>query len=214
MKTGIKKFSFRSIKTKSAQKGIVLLITLLVLVATMLVAAAIIRSTDTSLLAVGNLSLRQASRAHVNYAVERVVRDISSAITNNAGFPNYIRPTLGPQNDKGIPNVLRAGNTPPEDGSSFNMNVGGGSAAGGFTIYGVVERMCSNTFTGDMNTAPNPTLCMVTGLGPGGNIGIAQRNDGEIGVIQQAGGNGAVFRVTVRVDGPKNTTVYAQAFLS
>ncbi len=197
------------IKRTGSQKGIVLFITLIVLTAMMLVTAAMIRSTDTSLLAVGNLSLRQASQAQVNHAVERVIRDIS-AVVNGGNFANfsYILPNLLPQNDKGIPNILQSGNTPPV-GQSLVI-----TTADGFTIYGVVERMCSSAFTGDMNTVPDPALCMVTGLA-GGSSPIAQRNDGEVGVIGAGTiNNGPIFRVTVRVDGPKSTTVYAQAFLS
>lgn len=196
------------IKRTGSQKGIVLFITLIVLTAMMLVTAAMIRSTDTSLLAVGNLSLRQASQAQVNHAVERVIRDISAVIDGeNFTDYSYILPNLQPQNDKGIPNILQNGNTPPV-GQSLVI-----TTADGFTIYGVVERMCSSDFEEDMNTAPDPALCMVTGSA-GGSSPIAQRNDGEVGVIGAGTINGPIFRVTVRVDGPKSTTVYAQAFLS
>ncbi len=193
------------IKRTGSQKGIVLFITLIVLTAMMLVTAAMIRSTDTSLLAVGNLSLRQASQAQVNHAVERVIRDIS-AVINGGNFANfsYILPNLQPQNNKGIPDILQSGSIPPV-GEALVI-----TAADGFTIYSVVERMCSSDFTGGMNAELNPALCMVTGVGA---APMAQRNDGEVGAIGTRA-NGPVFRVTVRVDGPRSTTVYAQVFLS
>ena len=189
------------------QSGVVLIITLIVLTAMMLIAAAMIRTTDTSLLAVGNLSLRQAAQAPVNYAIEQVMRDFSNVPANS--FPPYIQPRMLEQDNNGIPLILSGNIDALPDGQGITI-----TDVNDFVIFGVVERMCSNTFVGTINTAPDPFLCLVTGNGGTAPNNFAQRNDAQIGDLTTAGAGAPIYRITVRVNGPRNTVAFAQAFLS
>src|SRR4029434_10585493 len=73
------------------QRGIVLFIALIVMVAMTLAAIALIRSVDTTNTAVGNLAFRQSSILPANYAVETAVASLFVEAYN--GGPKVTDPT-------------------------------------------------------------------------------------------------------------------------
>ncbi|MCL2309599.1 MAG: hypothetical protein FWC42_04890 [Proteobacteria bacterium] len=195
------------------QRGIVLLITLLVLVAMMLVSVGMMRSVDTSVAAVGNIAFRQAADATVNTAVESVLRgmvnnctgaavldtdNISSSCMNVQCVKYYASIQAG-ESAQGIPSSLL---TP---WSSCTAN------GSGNTVQTVVERMCNAA--GPAGTANCSVAGAVTGAG---------RRDAPNKSNQRGFGGGAsvatgtpmiFYRVSVRVDGPNNTVSFAQAII-
>lgn len=191
----------------SAQKGIVLLITLLVLVAMTLASVGMMRSVDTSVAAVGNLAFRQAADAAVNLAIEQVVRDFADPAlgwtvpgntdASNPGIGYYasIQPN---ENGKGIPARLQTS-------AGTGVNTAAQDAAGNITQT-MVERMCNQ---------PGPASaanCL-------GQAGVAEDSPSKAGelvalTLGNGGGFSAYYRVTVRVNGPNNTVSFAQAIIN
>ncbi len=192
----------KELKTNKGQQGIVLIITLLVLVAMMLVATAMIRSTDTAILAIGNMMTRQQAEGPVNFVVERVLNDYAPLAVGAS--PLYVQQLALAQDSRGIPLTL-LGNTPTAQETTFNV-----PGNTDYTIRAVVEQMCRN------GTDGNPVCMTGTGAGAGGEGAIFDTNmDGELTIeVEGGGGASAIVRITIRVDGPRNTVAFAQAFLS
>jgi hypothetical protein len=190
-------------------------IALLVMVALSLAGIALIRSADTATVVAGNLAFKQSAV----YAIDRSVEQAIDALFNPVADPavpapvivdkeadlpteNYFAcvqaagggclPPNGPIPE--IPTVLTTSalartltRVVPDDGAN---NVG----------YYVIERMCANV-----------------GPAVGSNCNLSATSLGSDAGTQHYEGlvrtGGAYFRVTVRVEGPRNTVAYAQAIL-
>lgn len=181
---------------KKKQKGLVLIVTLLVLLVMILASAGLMRSMDTSLHALGNITFKQSSNAAISQALETAIRNLPTAALNGTnGFYGFIQAN---EDANGIPAALQTQ-------TNTGVFVSPQDAAGN-TARIVVERMCN---------AAN--VCLT----PAGALRRANENDspnltGELYVLS-LGAVGAVprfyYRVTVRVDGPKNTVSYGQAMI-
>jgi len=219
------------------QRGVVLFIALIVMVAMSLAAVALIRSVDTSTQVIANLAFRQASVVLASWAIEN---------SSSALFAQYGGPRIGDitkddvaENYYEVHNLSGAhgcaGNS--ADGIHWddqngvpcplqNQNNGAGLTAGwpaatdasGNKVSYVIERMCN----------PDPTL--TNPQRPDGSDPTKPLDSTQLGwcdVIAPKGGgcheiNGqcvfdfppmAYYRVTVRVDGPKNTVSFVQTML-
>ncbi len=198
---------------RRSQHGIVLIIALVVMVAMSLAALGLVRSVDTTTAIVGNLALRQAAVLPANLAVEAasaaLFTDASPTGTvtvadKSADVPaqNYFAslqpgadvrgvPKLLQTKDEGVARVLWANgqwNTPPANpGEEFEVRY-------------VIERMCRSPGPATTNNCE----MMPPKQSPGTTVG-----DSGQPVLPQI----PFYRVTVRVDGPKNTTTFLQAML-
>lgn len=192
------------------QRGVVLFIALLVLVALGMASVALLRSTDTATTATGNLVLKQAATAAVDRGVERVVNalwEVSPGPDRTQHLPaqNYyacVRGTGGgclPANAPvpKIPDLLLT--TDGCAGTGLAKNLVATDDAGNTTCY-VVERMCLN---------PGPAVRSNCNLSTG-NFGADAGTEHYTGLVRAGD---AYYRVTVRVEGPRNTVSYAQAML-
>jgi hypothetical protein len=205
----------------SHQRGVVLFIALIVMVAMSLAAIALMRSVDTTSAVIGNLAFRQASILPANYAVE----DAAAALfdDSNPAFKARIpdvrldTPTenyyathsqaAGWEDQYGVPKPLQTRtaalalqHSPFPDGA-------------GNTVTYVIERMCYLT---DPSGAPLPVIpadksaagswcdMMKPKQAPGATV-----NDPMVAILLPQ----PFYRVTVRVDGPQNTVSFAQAIL-
>ncbi|MDR1530383.1 MAG: hypothetical protein LBS40_08330 [Burkholderiales bacterium] len=184
---------------RKKQQGIVLAITLLVLVAMMLAAVGMMRSVDTSVIAVGNLSLKQAAEGPVNLAIEEVIQQAlglaatPEALDNNGGLGgDYYYASIQPTNDKGIPDVMANGT-----GNFLQRTING------MTLNTMVERMCRGTGAG------SPAICLTNLIGTPDD----RHKAGEELAILGGGATNYLYRITIRVDGAKNTRAYAQAYV-
>src|ERR1700758_5529421 len=70
MEQGVMKIRRSVLPTKSAQRGVVLFIALIVMVVMSLAAIALMRSVDTTTAVIGNIAFRQASILPGNFAIE------------------------------------------------------------------------------------------------------------------------------------------------
>ncbi len=189
------------------QSGVVLIIALIVMVALILGGIALIRSTDTATIAGGNLVLQQAAMSAVDRSVENAVHalydttSIADKLNNNLAqnyFASVDRKPDGSVRD--IPTVLQE----PFSASAFT---GAGLSAtllpadaAGHRSYYVIERMCANA---GQATGNNCNLSS-------GAFGADPGTQHYTGLVRPGD---AYYRVTIRVEGPRNTVSYAQAML-
>lgn len=203
-------YSQRMQRTRHSERGMVLIITLLIMVAMLLVSTALLRSTGTSVQVVNNLSFRQAAEAPANVAVELAVQAIA-AVAGTATPPscpgnNFYSFRQPNESAEGIPALLLAG-PGPRTGVCFVQ-------VSDMGVTFIVEQMCANPTAGV--TSANCLLSAGRG-GGGGEAGEAEGyTDGTPPLDWGGGGGGGaspIHRVSMRVDGVKNTTVFAQAFI-
>ena len=195
------------------QRGVVLFVALIVMVLMSLAAIALIRSVDTTNLVIGNLSFRQAAILPANQAVEDAVASLF--LDANKGGPMIADPTAdlasrnyystysqaaGWDDAFGVPQPLqtktaaRALTVQLVDGAKNDITY-------------VIERMCNPnavTIPADKSAANSWCDMMPPKQAPGTTI-----NDPPLFPLPQQ----PFYRVTVRVDGPKNTTSFIQATL-
>jgi type IV pilus assembly protein PilX len=183
-------------------------ISLIVMVALSIAAIALVRSVDTTTTIIGNLGFRLASIQPANLAVEKaaaalfVDADPAHAVHIANRYLDY-----GPENyyaSRQVGNEDLARGVPHQLLSKSNFTLGNvivDDTAGGQAteIRYVIERMC---------------------IGPGpatnGNCDLVPPKQPTGDTIGEAGLGGAsipFYRVTVRVDGPQNTTSFLQAML-
>lgn len=207
-----------SIKPSKKQAGLVLFVALIALVVMSLAAVAIIRSVDTNSQIAGNLSFRQTAAISSSYGIESMtdtlgIQPMANANASSASNGYYA-----------LCNTFDAGATQPCNGTNLTaeaswvpgttsrLATGTGVTAGvdnyGNTIQYIVERMCSVT------GAFTKTNCLLTSV---------DLNNSDKGVCKSGSSNCdrpetlsdlPVYRVTVRIAGPKNTVSFIQAFIS
>ena len=201
---------YRALRRR-AQRGVVLFIALLVMVALSLAGIALIRSVDTATIVAGNLAFKQAAASAVDRGFEQAVEALFDPVAD----PTKSLPVIADkQNDLKAQNYfanvrLKGGSIPeiPDELQSSSAFAGAGlnsglipvDAAGNKSFY-VIERMCVN---------PGPAVgsnCNLSDLALGADAGTQHYE----GLVRPGD---AYYRVTVRVEGPRNTVAYAQAIL-
>jgi len=188
------------------QKGVILFIALIVLVAMTLAGIGMVRSFDTGNAAAGNLGFKQMSlnsgEAGIQVAYQWLVAQ--------AGTPNLINsnPAQGYFSSRPV--------TEPDWGSSSAwtnavvLNAGAADAAGNVVSY-VIHRMCTlpNTAYNGTNAAMVQNQCAMaapTAAGAGGSMGV--------GNYSFSGAPQVYYRITARSVGPRNTASYIQAMVA
>jgi type IV pilus assembly protein PilX len=182
------------------QQGVVLIFSLLVLLILAIGAVALLRSVDSSLLSSGNLAFH---RDLVNQGEEAVANVMTEFKTNGppllgittVSLPtaNYSATTL-PTNAQGVPLVLL-------DNAAFGLIATAGDIAGrtpDVTVRYVIDRLCAPLTV----TASSPNCVQSTGLPTGGT---ANRNTAV------SPPSATIYRISVRVDGPRNTQAFLQS---
>lgn len=183
-----------------AQRGVVLLISLIVLVAMTLSALALIRSVNTTNLIAGNLSFREA-------AVQAGERSTEIALANWLA-PNSTGVAL---HTDSAANGYRAIRADPAAGTSWDafwnatlaaQSISGATDAAGMTVAYVIHRLC------DATGAPHLVNCSKPPSGV--NAGGSQ----SAGGISPITSNQVYYRITSRIAGPRNTVAYIQTILA
>jgi hypothetical protein len=211
------------------QRGVVLFIALIVMVAMSLAAIALIRSVDTTSQVIGNLAFRQASILPANLAIE----DAASGLFVDAGGPRIANVTADDSTQNywathkpddpswdskgklslpdGIPQPLWTKTSATVLGRQLPPGRTGNTPsdqAGNIITY-VVERMCNPDVTAPGNDG--------TGKASEGWCDLGTPKGGGKHTINEAAAFNfppqPFYRVTVRVDGPQNTVSFLQAML-
>ncbi len=189
------------------QRGMVLIIALIVMTAMALAAIALIRSTDAATVASGNLALKQASISAVDRSIEQSIHALFDAAlvpdkSNNYLAQNYYA-SVSRNGDGSIPEIPLLLQEPflPRAFAAAGLSTGLVTVdAGGNASYHIIERMC-----------------LSAGAAVGSNCNLSSSAFGADPGTQHYEGlirpGDAYYRVTVRVEGPRNTVSYAQAML-
>jgi type IV pilus assembly protein PilX len=188
------------------QRGVVLIFSLIVLLILAIGAVAVLRSVNSSLLSSGNLAFHRDLVNQAEEAVSTVMTEFktngpplsTSPTTVSLPAANYSATTL-PTNAQGVPLALL-------DNAAFALVATPGLVPAGNDIPGrtsdvtiryVIDRLCTN-----LGAASSPNCVQSTGLPTGGT---ANRNTAV------APPSATVYRISVRIDGPRNTQAFLQS---
>lgn len=189
--------------THSKQKGVTLIITLIILVAMTLAAIAMVRSVDTSNLIAGNLAFQQSARNAADAGAEAAINIVlPSLITGNqlkcttvcpSGYISWREPLLEP---------------PVKSWSQFWTSVSGNAYKLSTDQYGntasfVIQAMCDSSGQGPTCLAP-PASITVTCVGS--DLGASTQKCTAIPK--------KYYRITTRVEGPRNSVAYTQTIVT
>jgi len=189
------------------QNGVVLFFALMALVVMSLAAVALIRSVDTNTLIAGNLAFKQSATASADTGVETAIKWLEANQTTALNSDNVNTGYYAsPQDDAKVRFT-----------TGYSLASGAGIAAGkdssGNTISYVVERMCvAGTVlpTTGLYKAKEKCLLGAASTSPGSQ---STKVYGTSGGQLSSAGDQPMYRVTVRVAGPRNTLSFTQAFV-
>jgi len=208
-----------------AQRGVVLLFSLIALVILLIGAVALVRSFHTSLFTSGNIAFKRDMQNQGERAIDQVLANFRTggalatqdARKDNNQTYHYSAQALT-SNAYGIPNALQSDSaydgvagtyTSTRDISSASDTSLAGQAV---TIRYVVDRLCSAT--GLESTLGSGSCVLASEPVPPGvsasKLMSADRPSLGSG-LQSAVPQSVVYRVTVKVMGPRNTTSFFQS---
>ncbi len=184
------------------QRGVVLLVALIILVALTLAGVALMRSVDTANLVAGNMSFQQS-------AVHAGERSTELAIANWLQPNNALGNTALHAHNGG--NGYRAMREDPAAGVSWDafwnatlaaQAVTGAEDAAGNTVSYVIHRLCETV------GAPHVANCakQPAGINSGGSMAA--------GGVAPLVNNQVYYRITTRIAGPRNTVAYIQTIVA
>lgn len=177
---------------RSAQQGVVLFIALIVLVAMTLAGLAMMRSVDTNNLIAGNLAFKNAASSAGDAAIEAARGWVMSKTpgqleADQAGYFANWQPSFDPKTF---------------DWLASSSLVGTDSY--GNTIYYVAHRMCNESAKSIDATDCVKVSTVSVGSTKGG---------GSYGNLPLTGTSLVFYRITAKIEGPKFTVSYIQAFV-
>jgi len=182
------------------QRGAVLIIALIAMVALLISAIALVRALDTANVVAGNFAFRKAATEAADLGIEAAFTALpvikSTYNDSNIGSPYYYYATLTPQ----------YGGVAWDPGTGLPLvnwtSVPAAATTGGNTVKYVIERLC----TGALPVANTLSSCISDVAPDTGSM--------KSGATKFTGAAAVYYRVTVQVSGPHNTTSYVQAVLS
>ena len=196
-----------------AQQGVVMLFGLIALAIMLIGAAAMVRSMNTSLFNAGNLGFKRDLTNQAERGVATVLTLLQSgalgteaARQSSSTVQNYSATMLA-TNAQGLPNALVSDSSFSTFGSSGNdISV----SAQAITVRYLVDRLCVNTGVAAANHCtmaddPNPA-----GGSGSESIRAEDSSSGGAGAVGQR----VVYRVSIRVGGPRNTQAFFQTTLT
>lgn len=185
------------------QRGVVLFLSLIVLVALMLGGLSLFRAVDTSILVSGNVALQKNATRSGDAAVEAAITWIEA----NAGAGLYSDNAGGGYIAAGLTNTKASNQTWSQYWdtvlSSAATPVTLATDASGNTPSYVIQRLC-NLQGQAYSSGPPPVECVEppTSTGSGSSMGA--------GFIALNRPSSAYYRITVRTTGPKNAVSFIQ----
>lgn len=193
--------TMRTHTLRSRQQGVVLFIALIVLVAMSLAGVALVRSVDTSLGIAGNMAFKQStiqgSDLGIREAYAWLAANNTGTIlqTTSAGSGYYSnQPAAEDWFDSAKWGGAKAAN-------------GGLPDAAGNTVKYIIHRMCTQADTPyNGKNAGVDNICALITPTSGGSSGGSM----SVGSVQFQGIPSLYYRITTRVDGPRNTVSIVQ----
>jgi type IV pilus assembly protein PilX len=187
------------------QQGVVLVITLIMLVAMTLAVIAMVRSVDTSNLIAGNLAFQQSALLAADQGAESAANTLLPSLANSLtctvncpqGYLSWRQPNREP------PVISWEEFWGDVRGSAVTLQLqDAANNLTGYTAYYVVQAMCDENGQGGCLTPP-PSASVSC---EGNDLGKATQGcttDGQ-----------KYYRVTTRVEGPRNSIAYIQTMIA
>ena len=194
------------------ERGVVLMIALIVLVAMTLAGLGLIRSIDTGQMVAGNIGFRESAVATADSGIEQA----RTWLIANQNTLNSDQPTSGYYSTRqdslditgnktagGTDGVDWGGSDPTQPVKAFDAGTTLDSS--GNHVYYLIQRLCS--IPGSINLSNQScTTATASGLGSTQNA----PDYSSYGLLTK---NEVYYRVTARVTGGKNTVSYVQAII-
>jgi type IV pilus assembly protein PilX len=173
------------------QRGVTLAVSLIVLVALTVAGIALVRSVDTGNVIAGNFAFRQAALQATDAGIEAAFSQLPGIISTSLETPiaNQYYPLMQPLDEDGIPTTVNWSAVPSRELS-------------GYTVRYVIERLCS----GSLPVTDIQNNCVVD---QAPNSGSKKQGSPVFSAANMVN-----YRVTVRVEGPRNTLSLTQAILA
>jgi type IV pilus assembly protein PilX len=193
------------------ERGVVLLIALIVLVAMTLAGLGMMRSIDTGTIVAGNIAFRESAVATGDTGVEAartwLIANINSLDSDNPGMGYYSTrqdnlDLTGNKTEGGTDGVNWGGSDPTQTVAAYSV---GSVDASGNSVFYLIHRLCS--LTGSINAAGQSCATIAVA-----STGSSQEAP-DYSSYALANKNQVYFRITTRINGPKNTVSYVQAVL-
>ncbi|MBC7946010.1 MAG: hypothetical protein H7X91_12280 [Burkholderiales bacterium] len=190
------------------QKGVVLFIALIVLVAMTLAGIALMRSVDTATVIAGNLAFKQSTLQSADQGVDAAYQWLltnsgAAALNNDSTAAGYFSARPFPEPDWSNANSWA---------NAFTLNNGAADAAGNVVSY-IIHRMCTeaNTaFNGNHSATGTANQCGLNFPISGGAGG----SKGTPPAITVASNPQVYYRITSRSAGPRNTETITQTMVA
>ena len=193
-------FQPRSANLAEARRehGVVTIVALVAILVMALASPALLRSVDTAAAVAGNLGFVQAALAAADGAVEQAVttlfelRAVADPANDDASH-GYFASRQAAESARGVPEALQAVASYPSGAPVLD-------AGNGNSVRYVIERMC---IAPGAATAENCNLTPIVEpplAAPGGD-------DDDVPLVP-------LFRVSIRVDGPRGASQFVQAWLA
>lgn len=200
------------------QRGVVLFLALIVLVAMTLAGIAMVRSVDTGNLIAGNLSFQQGAVIEADLGLESAMAALSglTAAQLVTGVPPFYYAVLQdgasspPLGSNGAPSYINAMTRAGAWGAN-DVFTGSGFGPNQNRVRFVIERMCNPIMPGNIIPATPADIaanCITVELS-----GEDTSSKKALEVKRLPIAADLYYRITVRVDGPRNTTSFTQAIL-
>lgn len=187
---------------RERQRGAVLFIALIVLVAMTLAGIAIMRSVDTATLVAGNLAFKQGTIQSSDNGIEQAYQWL---LANRASLVND-NPAQGYYSSQAMPNW----NDPTQWANAVTV----GTDAAGNTVSYLIHRMCvCPNRPYNVDCPPLNQQCALT-TPPTTPPPPAQGDSFAVGAPGYLQDPQVYYRITVRTVGPRNTTSYVQAMVA
>ena len=190
---------------RRAQRGAVLFIALIVLVAMTLAGLGLMRSVDTGVLIAANLAFKQGATQAGDAGIEagRAWLNTNGGATLYTSQPTTVAGGQGyfANWQSGIDLTGTDPSLTPLDWSTQAVDLGNDAA--GNRIRYVIQRLCLE------DKAPSDTSCVrstAAATSSGSTKGAVAAGSGALTAAVTS-----VFRITARVDGPRNTKSFVQA---
>ena len=186
-------------RSRRGQRGVVLFLVLIALIAMMIAGLAMFRSVDSSVLLAGNLAFRKGASAAADAGIESAVAALPTIVagSHEVIVPGQYYPTVTVAYG-GL--AWDANGLPPS--SVWASAPADTTSAPGYSVQYIIERMC----TGPVPVVNVLTKC-VADVAP-------DTSSNKSGALKFTSSSALYYRVTVQVTGPHNTTSYIQAMLS
>jgi Tfp pilus assembly protein PilX len=182
-----------------------MVVTLIVLVAMTLAAIALVRSVDTTNVIAGNLAFKQASINAADRGAQAAVAWLESA-GNNVYSDN-------------VPNGYTASEQQPAANQSWDSYWNNAIVANNLNICAPTN--CASDAAGNVVSYTIHRLC--DSVGAPATIGVVCSYSPSSYILNSSQGGGTVvlnsinqeyYRITIRVDGPRNTVAYTQVVVA